>query len=51
MCQLLQPPGILTLPGIYDCISAKLAEEAGFEAVFASGFGMSGATIQLLDYL
>lgn len=48
--QLLQQPGILTLPGIYDCISAKLAAEAGFEAVFTSGFGISGATLGLPDY-
>ncbi|MGK7928608.1 MAG: oxaloacetate decarboxylase [Spirulina sp.] len=48
--QLLQQPGILTLPGIYDCISGKLAEEVGFEAVFTSGFGISGATLGLPDY-
>ncbi|MEM9543327.1 MAG: isocitrate lyase/PEP mutase family protein [Cyanobacteria bacterium P01_E01_bin.42] len=48
--QLLQQLGILTLPGVYDCISAKLAEEVGFEAVFTSGFGISGATLGLPDY-
>ena len=24
----------LTLPGVYDCLSAKIAEEAGFQALF-----------------
>lgn len=27
----------LTLPGVYDCLSARIAEEAGFEALFLSG--------------
>lgn len=48
--QLLQQPGTLVLPGVYDCIGAKLAEQTGFEAVFTSGFGISGATLGLPDY-
>ena len=27
----------LTLPGVYDCLSGKIAEEAGFPALFLSG--------------
>ena len=27
----------VTLPGIYDCLSARIAEEAGFKAIFLSG--------------
>lgn len=27
----------LTLPGVYDCLSARIAEEAGFPALFLSG--------------
>ena len=48
--QILENPGILTLPGIYDCLSAKIAEQSGFEAVFTSGFGISGSTLGLPDY-
>lgn len=48
--QLLQQPGILVLPGVYDCISAKLAEQIGFELVFTSGFGISGSTLGKPDY-
>lgn len=31
----------LVLPGVYDCLSAKLAEEAGAKAVFLSGGALS----------
>lgn len=48
--QLLQQPGILVLPGVYDCLSAKLAEQIGFELVFTSGFGISGSTLGKPDY-
>ncbi|MEO0608452.1 MAG: isocitrate lyase/PEP mutase family protein [Pseudomonadota bacterium] len=33
----LQQPRILTVPGIFDALSALLAEQAGFEAAFLSG--------------
>lgn len=48
--QLLQQPETLILPGVYDCISAKLAEKIGFEAIFTSGFGISGSTLGKPDY-
>ncbi len=48
--QILEQPGILTLPGVYDCISAKIAERVGFSAVFTSGFGISGSTLGRPDY-
>lgn len=33
--------GIVLAAGAHDALSAKLAEEAGFDAVWASGFGIS----------
>ena len=48
--QILERPGILVLPGVYDCLSAKLAEQVGFEAVFTSGFGISASTLGKPDY-
>ncbi len=48
--QILEQPGILTLPGVYDCIGAKIAERVGFSAVFTSGFGISGSTLGRPDY-
>jgi len=48
--EMLSGPGILVLPGVHDCVSAKLAERAGFGAAFTSGFGISGATLGKPDY-
>lgn len=40
---------ILVLPGAYDALSARLAERAGFDAVFTSGFSISATTLGLPD--
>jgi methylisocitrate lyase len=46
----LNESGILVLPGVYDCLSARLAEQAGFPALFTSGFGLSAALLGGPDY-
>ena len=38
---LLEGPGVALAAGAHDALSAKLAEEAGFDAIWASGFGIS----------
>ncbi len=38
---LLRGPGIVLAAGAHDALSAKLAEQAGFEAIWAGGFGIS----------
>lgn len=38
---LLSGPTVALAAGAHDALSAKLAEEAGFDAVWASGFGIS----------
>lgn len=48
--QILERPGILVIPGVYDCLGAKLAEQLGFEVVATSGFGISASTLGLPDY-
>jgi methylisocitrate lyase len=48
--QLLNESKILVLPGIYDCLSAKIAQQIGFEAVFTSGYGISASTLGMPDY-
>lgn len=48
--EILNQPGILVLPGVYDCIGAKLVEKLGFSVVFTSGFGISGSTLGRPDY-
>ena len=40
---------ILALPGAYDALSARLAERAGFEAVFTSGFSIAATELGLPD--
>ncbi len=46
----LAAPGIILSPGVYDCISAKIAERTGFEVLFTSGFGISGSVLGYPDY-
>src|SRR5258705_3917689 len=38
---LLGRPRVALAAGAHDALSAKLAQEAGFDAVWASGFGIS----------
>src|SRR5262247_190793 len=46
---LLQRPGILTMPGCHDAMSARLIEEAGFELGFMSGFAVSASRLGMPD--
>lgn len=48
--RILERPGILVLPGVYDCLGAKLCEQSGFEVAFTSGFGISASTLGRPDY-
>jgi methylisocitrate lyase len=48
--QLFQFPDIIVVPGIYDCLSAKLAEKIGFSVIATSGFGIAASTLGLPDY-
>lgn len=41
LAEALSRPGIMSAPGVYDALSAHLAQQAGFEAVFLSGSAMS----------
>jgi 2-methylisocitrate lyase-like PEP mutase family enzyme len=46
---LLQAPGILRVPGVFDGLSALLAEQAGLPAVFLSGASLSYARLGRAD--
>ncbi len=48
--QMIEGDEILVLPGVYDCLSAKIAQTTGFGAVFTSGFGISAVRLGLPDY-
>jgi 2,3-dimethylmalate lyase len=41
--------GGLLVPGAYDALSARLVEQAGFPAVYMTGFGVSAARLGLPD--
>ena len=47
--QLLQQPGIIQAPGAYDCLTAKLIQQAGFPAVYMTGAGTSVAQLGYAD--
>ncbi len=46
---LLAAPGVITLPGVYDGISARIAEKAGFTALYMTGYGVAASAFGLPD--
>ena len=47
--ELLARPQMLVAPGAYDCITARMIEQAGFDAVYMTGAG-TAATLGFPDY-
>lgn len=47
---MLDGPEIIVLPGAYDGLSARLAERAGFTAMFTTGFGFSASMLGQPDF-
>ena len=46
---LLARKGCLTLPGVYDGISARMADSLGFEALYMTGYGAVASALGLAD--
>lgn len=46
---LLARPKLLIAPGCYDALSAKLVQQAGFEAAYMTGFGTSASVLGMPD--
>jgi 2,3-dimethylmalate lyase len=42
---LLERPGLIVAPGVYDALSARICEMVGFEAVSHSGYGTAAVTL------
>lgn len=42
--------GTIVFPGVYDALSAKIAEQAGFELAFVSGFAVSATLLGEPDF-
>jgi carboxyvinyl-carboxyphosphonate phosphorylmutase len=47
--QMFQEPGIIVAPGAYDCLTAKIIQQAGFPAVYMTGAGTSVARLGYPD--
>lgn len=41
---------IIVLPGVYDALSARIAEQIGFGAIFQTGYGSSAALLGMPDF-
>lgn len=41
---------IIILPGVFDALSARIAEQVGFEAMFQTGYGSSAALLGMPDF-
>ena len=48
--QLILAPELLVMPGAFDPMSARIIEEAGFQAIQCSGYGISVSRLGLPDY-
>lgn len=48
--ELLAAGTTINMPGVYDALSARLAEQAGFDVLFISGYSVSAAGLGLPDY-
>lgn len=46
---LINSPEILVMPGVYDVLSAKIAERCGIKAVQVSGYGLAGSYLGMPD--
>ena len=49
LAELIERPGVIVVPGTYDALTARIAEQAGFEAIFATGAGISNAHLGMGD--
>src|SRR5215213_9081683 len=41
---------IIVLPGVFDALSARIAEQVGFQAMFQTGYGSAAALLGMPDY-
>ena len=46
----LKEKGVLVMPGVYDCLSAKIATRAGFEVIFITGYSVSATFLGEPDF-
>ncbi|MCW5686719.1 MAG: isocitrate lyase/PEP mutase family protein [Pseudolabrys sp.] len=49
MAQRLKQPGLISAPGVFDMVSAKIADTMGFDALYMTGFGVVASHLGLPD--
>ncbi len=42
---IVEEKGLLLAPGVYDAVSARIARQAGFEALFVSGYSVAASSL------
>ena len=45
----LRKPGLVSAPGVFDMISARIADQMGFEALYMTGYGTVASHLGLPD--
>jgi 2,3-dimethylmalate lyase len=45
----LKQPALISAPGVFDMVSAKIADESGFDALYMSGYGVVASYLGLPD--
>lgn len=46
----LKKEGLLLMPGVYDCLSARIASRTGFEVIFITGYSLSATLLGEPDF-
>ena len=41
---------VMVLPGVFDALSARIAEKVGFDAIFQTGYGSAATLLGMPDY-
>jgi 2-methylisocitrate lyase-like PEP mutase family enzyme len=49
LAALVRAPGLIAAPGVYDMISAKLADRLGFGALYLTGYGVAASHLGIPD--
>ncbi|MBX3552813.1 MAG: isocitrate lyase/PEP mutase family protein [Pseudolabrys sp.] len=49
LAQRLKQPGLISAPGVFDMVSAKIADTMGFDALYMTGFGVVASHLGLPD--
>ena len=45
----IKEPGLISAPGVFDMISARIADSMGFDALYMTGFGVVASHLGLPD--